>query len=308
MNSWALFFAILILVINLIVSVIYMIYNFLIRRRFHKAVAGLVMIICPIIGPLYFLCAYLIFKFDFRKKLIYDDDINFSKSKVENIMFPDYDKEIQTVPFEEVLIVSNNEDKRRTLLDNLKNDFAKSLGTISKALDDDDVETSHYAATAIMNATGDFLVSLKGLDDEYQKNKGDYEINRQYADYVKEYLNSGILDEVNYKRYGYLYVDLIENIQINHSEMLYSIDIAYAVDVLIHIKDYALAEQWALKGINFYETNERSYLSLLRTYYETGQDKKFFKTLEELKMSDISLSQKGVEFVRFFTSQGSVTV
>jgi len=306
--GWALFWVILILVINTIVSVVYTIYNFIFRRRLHRASAGIVMFFCPVIGPLYYVCAYVMYKIDFRKKLVYDDDVNFSKSKVENIMFPDYETEIQAVPLEEVFIVSNNEDKRRTLLDSLKKDFQKSLGTISKALDDEDIETSHYAATAIMNATSDFLVELKGLDDEYQKNKSDYEINRQYADYVLEYLTSGILDEVKYRRHAYLYIDLISNMQQNHPGSLTSKDVTSAVDILLHIKEYALAEEWALRGIALHDYNERSYLCLLKTYYETGQHRKFFKTLDDLKASDISLSQKGLEFVRFFTSSGSVKV
>ena len=308
MGAWSLYITIIILVINTIVSVAYMVYNYVIRRRFHRFTAGLVMLICPIIGPLYYALAYVVFKIDFRKKLMYDDDINFSKSKVENVMFPDYENEIQAVPLEEVFIVSNNQEKRKALLNNLKKDFAKSLGTISKALDDEDVETSHYAATAIMNATSDFLVDLKGLDDEFQADKDDYEVNRTYATYVWEYLNSGILDDIKILRYGKLYVELMENLKERHRD-LYSVkDVIQTAEVLMKIKQYEKAEGVVHEGVEIFGPSEQSFISLLENYYETGQSKKFFLTLDEMKKSDISLSQKGVEFVRFFTNKGSVTV
>ena len=66
------------------------------------------------------------------------------------------DRDINITPMQEALVVSDVKRRRKMLLDVLKKDIRRSLGSIAIALNNPDSETSHYAASVIMDALSEF--------------------------------------------------------------------------------------------------------------------------------------------------------
>ena len=79
------------------------------------------------------------------------DDISFSRERVKTYTPADIERDINISPMQEVLVISDVRRRRKMLLDVLKKDIRHSLGSIAIALDNPDSETSHYAASVIMD-------------------------------------------------------------------------------------------------------------------------------------------------------------
>lgn len=145
---------ILIIIVNTIITVIYIIFNLLRKknRRNSFLLKSLVMLLCPIVGPVYIIISRLIIVVFFRKPVNLEDVI-FSKERESILVNAEEEKERNLVPIEDAMLISGKEDSRALLLDVIKREPRKTLFSISLALDSPDSELSHYAASVIQSET-----------------------------------------------------------------------------------------------------------------------------------------------------------
>ncbi|MBO4515611.1 MAG: hypothetical protein J5721_08065, partial [Lachnospiraceae bacterium] len=109
-------------------------------------VQAIVMFLCPVIGPLFFITAQVIYAYFFRNGADLADVI-FGKDKVKAPRKAEEEIERNRVPLEEALAVSDRQSLRGLMLDVVRGNVQKSLASINLALNSEDSETSHYAAT-----------------------------------------------------------------------------------------------------------------------------------------------------------------
>lgn len=287
----------IIISISTMLSIIYLIFAF-VKNHPDKKINGFIMLFCPFAGLVYFAGQFIIYKLINKEKMMQLDDIGFSKARHNRIANPDMELETQAVPLEEIFLISSNNDKRKHLLSELKKDYISNYGIIIKALDNDDPETSHYAASAITNAKAGFENDLREFDRKYTRNMDDLKLVRMYADYVHDYLQSGILDQIEEKKYKYLLINLLTNASPSE-EFLNERDYMNIVNEAISVKEFTIAEHWA-EAAHEKLGNESTYLNLLKVYYNTNRIEQFFELLNDMKKSNIPLSHNGLSLVRFF--------
>jgi hypothetical protein len=220
------------------------------------------------------------------------------------MLMPNVEAEIQAAPLEEILLVSTTADKRKLLLAELKKDYIKNYTAIAKAFDNEDHETSHYAAAAVTNAKSGFENDIREFDSRYHRDQDNLDLVRAYSDYVLSYLRCGILDRMEMKKYSYLYINLMAAVKTPETFMTEH-DYGNIVGETIYVGDYQAAQRWAETALNAVES-ESSYLGLLKVYYHTGRSNEFFELLERLKKSDVALSHEGLELVRFFIKRKGI--
>ena len=75
---------IVLLILNLLIAIAYLIWNKLYGKQKNYIVGFVVMLLCPVAGPLFYLLAYLIFKF-FMNEPVDLEDVIFSKNKKKAI-------------------------------------------------------------------------------------------------------------------------------------------------------------------------------------------------------------------------------
>ena len=141
-------------IINFIISVLYYLWGALFyvptRERQDKDEAEylhdnrrtylirvIVMVLCPIIGPLFFLISHLIYMTIFRQEVDLEDVI-FSKERVKTNAKADEERERNLVPLEEALAVSDKKNLRMLMLNVIRGDLQDSLESISLALNSED--------------------------------------------------------------------------------------------------------------------------------------------------------------------------
>lgn len=246
----------------------------------------------------------LCFLFNKKAKLTIDD---FEVSSLikgdaeEHYLKLNIEKESNIVPIEEALLINSKKIKRSQLINALKHDLSNSSTFLKKALNDNDTETSHYAAAALMELTKKLMVELQDLSVKFEANRDDIEISTSYADVIKRYIESGLLDERSKYKYKYLYIQILTNInRINPLKKEYFVE---RINTEIDLKEYRKAAETSDLLMNIHRDSEESYLMQLKLWYVLGDKAKFNLTIENLKNSKVKLSYQMLNKLRFWLSE-----
>ena len=148
---------IFLLIINLIVVVFYLIWNYIRRKEKIGSVwmKAVMMLLCPVTGPAFVFLSFLLFKL-FSSQGMDLSDVVFNKDRTENFLRPDEEMERNMVSLEEALEVTDKKSLRTLMLNVIRGDYRNSLAAINLALNSEDSETAHYAASVLQDVLNDF--------------------------------------------------------------------------------------------------------------------------------------------------------
>ena len=102
----------MLLLINTVVAIVYVIGNCLVRREEKKTdilMKGIIMFLCPVVGPLFFFAGLVFNKVFFRQNVDLEDVI-FSKERVKTHLRADEEREGNLVPIEEARAISDKDN------------------------------------------------------------------------------------------------------------------------------------------------------------------------------------------------------
>ncbi len=267
---------------------------------FFKA---LVMLLCPVAGVLFFVTTQLMYTLFFRTKADLTDVI-FGKEKVVASRKADEENERNRVPIEEALAVADKESLRALVMDVVKGDVKKSLATISLALNSEDTETSHYAASVLRDALNDFRQESQELYNALHR--GD-DRAPEYACMMIEYMNEVLSQEVFPEIEQRSYVEMMEEActWLYHSEehryRLHCEYIEWICTLLLRLKEYGRMETWCSRCMEIYPEELTSYTVQLKLYFSTQNREKFFAVMDRLKQSDIVIDRDTLDLIRVFS-------
>lgn len=292
-----------ILLLNFIISLIYLLINWIKKDMKCGIIMSIFMIICPLVGPLYLFFSWFVYEIYFKRREsnISIEELSLSKEKIEVVLKPDIKSALNKVPIEEALIVSDNKSVRKLLLDVLKEDSNGSANAILKAIEHSDSEVSHYAASAVSDIINEFKISEKKLRDNYNEDNKNTEKCNEYVDFLYNFLSQKILSPTEQK----IYCDLLEELIISIEEYLPS-EITgelfnKLVNTLLDLGENDKANIWVKKALVNYENELGSYKAGLRYYYVNGDRREFLLLMRKLKDSDVILDHDVLEMVRFFS-------
>ncbi len=290
---------------NSLIVFFYLIWNMLRRKERSRGfvIKAAVMFFCPVVGMGYFLSSYLLYKMFFSKDVDLADVI-FSKERVKSYLKADEDRERNMVPLEEAIVVTDKDNLREYMMNVVKGDVQKSLSSISLALNSEDSETSHYAASVLQETLNNVRTTVQ--KNYYQiMNEADDEDRSVLCgimiDYMDEVLKQNVFSEMEQKTF----VSNLDQI----CECLYSIEPAKMTPVWLEAvsmrcldaKDYANCEKWCLRSAALYPGTLSSYTCSLKYYFSRGDREHFFQTLEALKKSDVVIDRETLDLIRVFS-------
>ncbi|MCD7736728.1 MAG: hypothetical protein LUI07_07195 [Lachnospiraceae bacterium] len=290
------------LVINAVAAVLYMIVMGIRMRQRYVLSRGIIMLLCPGTAVLVYFFSYLGSLFLHEKDVDYD---NISMSKERKIFLQMVDKELESnvIPIEAALTVADTSDRREIMLNLLKMDVSENIGLIRRAVENEDTETSHYAASALTEAVGKYTAELNVLRERYEMDRTSGKSNRDYIDAVVRVLEKDILDGEEKRKYLYILTDLIKNLRENHFDELREEDYIGMVKALCETGELLEADKWAMEAIDREPEKEETYLSALKVKYLLRKEEEFTDILDKLRRSGIFLSRRGVEMVAFWTNK-----
>lgn len=261
-----------------------------------------VMLLCPVVGPLFFLASHLIYSYFLRDSVDLTDVI-FGKDKVNAPRKAEEEVERNRVPLEEALAVSDRQSLRGLMLDVVRGDVQKSLSSINLALNSEDSETSHYAATVMRDALNDFRQESQKM---YMAFKEDYVEPEKRACELIEYMNDILAQEVFPEMEQRDFVKRMEEACLflykdeEFREKLGCNYVEWIAILLLKLKEYDRVEFWCNVGKELYPAELSTYTMQLKLYFSCGDRENFFRVLEELKHTDVVIDRETLELIRIF--------
>lgn len=262
-----------------------------------------VMFICPIIGPVFFVTAQVIYAKFFKEGADLADVI-FGKDKVVAPRAAEEEVERNRVPLEEALAVSDKASLRGLMLDVVRGDVSRSLSSINHALNSQDSETAHYAATVLREALNDFRQRSQEL---YNLMKQDYIQPEEYACMLIEYMSGVLRQDVFTEMELVGYVDMMEEacyFLYKDEEIrprLTSEYIEWMALILLKIRAYERMKFWCDRQLEMFPNELSSYTIRLKLYFSMEDRENFFATMEQLRKADVVIDKETLELIRIFS-------
>lgn len=261
----------------------------------------IIMLLCPVIGPLYFAVTYLLDKLVFWTAPDLEDVI-FSKERVKTQLMADEERARNMVPLEEALAINEKKSLRMVMMNMVKGEMQDSLAAIALALDSEDSESSHYAASVLVDELNEFRARVQVLTLEIQEEKEDETaVEEMLIDYMDKILKLQIFTSVEQKRFALILADTAEKIRQKDMSKLKEEQYESVCMRLLEVKEYTDAEKWCARLAEQYPEQLSAYTCRLKLYFTLQNKEAFFAVLNALKQSDVVIDRETLELIRVFS-------
>ena len=302
-RSGMIFLAVLIL--NALIAVGYLVWHIIFKKdtdnRKQYGMHTVIMLLCPVMGPLYFLFAFL--KFHFIKIGERDlSDVEFSKKRYAARVKADENRERNIVSVREAILVSGQEQKRANMLNILLGETEESLSAIALALNSDDSEIAHYAASFLQNQMDNFRETVRQkqqkIADSAISEEGCQKQIVELIIYMNHILKQHVLTRIEQ-------VDYVEQMEqqcetlFRHAKTMVQPDCyTCMIGRLMEVEHYAQAELWGDRFYQQYPDQLSAYTMRLKLYFETGKKENFFTVMDQLRASSVVVDNQTLELIR----------
>lgn len=264
-------------------------------------IKAIVMLLCPVVGPLFFCFGYL-----FNRLLFWHSvdlaDVVFSKERVRTNVRADEERGRNIVSLEEAIAVSDKGSLRNLMLNVVRGDIQKSLASISLALNSEDSETSHYAASVLQDELNEFRVTVQKIYIEIKrggKEQSDYAL--MLIEYMDQVLKQKVFTGMEQVSFVRMMEEVGEILYYKEKERMNSMHFEYICMRLLEVQEYALCRKWCERSREEYPNTLSSYTCFLKLYFTCQERENFFEVLNELKRSNIIIDNETLELIRIFS-------
>lgn len=270
------------------------------KKTAYGVVVSLVILFCPVVSIILLLLSALIHRTFFRKlsEKLNPKDLSFKKERVELVVAANIRQDIQMVPIEEALIVSDKFSKREAILNVLKQDYSDSLDTIKNAVGNWDSEIAHYAATTISDVIERFKTGEIQLREQFEKEPCPENVSL-YVKFVADFLEYQLLSDFEFRKYVLDFSDFFKDLRDVYYECFSVRECNRMLSLLINCKEYKAAKEWIEYLFFHCEPELDTYKNGLNYYYVQADYENFMKLLKEMKDSSLILDSEAIEWIRF---------
>ena len=206
------------------------------------------------------------------------------------------------VPLEEALAINEKKNLRMVMMNMVKGEIQDSLAAIALALDSEDSESSHYAASVMTDELNEFRTKVQMLSWEIQR---ETEQETAYEEVLIDYMNTvlklQIFTPIEQKRFVRIMADTAETLRQKDMSRMREEQYENVCLRLMEIKDYDNSEKWCSWLADQYPEKLSAYTCRLKLYFTLQNKEAFFSTLNELKRSDIVIDRETLELIRVFS-------
>ena len=293
---------IFVLFVNLLVTVIYLVWNYIRRKERLLSVwmKAALMLLCPVIGPLFVGVAFLLYHLFFAQKMDLSDVV-FSKERTEKFLHPDEDMEKNMVSLEEALEITDRQNLRTLMLNVLRGDYQKSLSSIVLALDSEDSETAHYAASVLQDILNDYRTKVQ---EQYlacqEKDDKQFANCIRLIEYMNPILEQKVLTELEQRSMTEKLEGVLQIAWELDAAKISSVVYEKVCERLLDIAAYDSCRTWCERAVRQYPRSPGSYTCQLKLYFSCGDRESFFRVMQELRSLDIVIDKETLEMIRTF--------
>lgn len=255
--------------------------------------------IVPLVGIIYILTGRLINYFN-RKSNVDMSDVSFNQEREKIILPPNQEIEMNFVPIYDAIAVSDTTSLRRLLLDTMLIKAKDRISNISAAMNSNDTETSHYAATMIMDVLSELRAAAQSMLESMQKLPEDVEMNLLTFDYLYDFISLRIMTSIEQEAYIYTLDDVAENLFKYNLWYMTATHYLKLCELFVSIKNYSMADKWCQRASMYRPNMLDTYKAKLHLYYEQHNYDVFFECLDELRNSEISVDKEIIDLFHLY--------
>ena len=295
----------IVLVVNMLIAVVYLIWYLIFKKdtdnRKQYVMNTVIMLLCPVVGILYFLLAFL--KFHFIKLGERDlSDVEFSKKRQASRVKADEERERNIVAVGEAILVSDQEQKRANMLNVLLGDTEEALSAIALALNSDDSEVAHYAASFLQSKMDTFRENVSRMQKKIEESDvEDEECQEQILElirYMNHMLKQKVFMQVEQVDYVNQMEQLCEKLFQNARNRISPECYEWILGRIMDLGEYERAEIWGYRFSEQYPDVLSSFTLRLKLYFETNRKEEFFEVMSQLRASDVLIDNRTLEMIR----------
>lgn len=293
------------LILNTLIALGYLLWYLIFKKdtdnRKQYVMHTVIMVLCPVVGILYFFLAFL--KYHFVKLGERDlTDVEFSKKRHVPRVKADEERERNIVAVEESILVSDQEKKRANMLNVLLGETDESYSAIALALDSDDSEVAHYAASFLQSKMDTFRENVRKTRQKIAESDiEEEECQEQVLElikYMNHMLKQKVFTRVEQVDFVAQMEQLCETLFQNARDRMTQECYESIMGRMMELQDYEKAELWGDRFREQYPDLLASYTLRLKMYFETKEKDKFFEVLDQLRASPVVVDNKTLELIR----------
>lgn len=260
----------------------------------------LVMALCPVVGPLFFCFSYLLFRLPLWMQP-HLEDVVFSKERVRTHIRADEERCRNLLPLEEAMSVNEKRDLRLVMMNTIRGDVHSSLGAIILALNSEDSETSHYAASVLTSELDAFRIQVRRLrqrmEEEAPEETG---VEEELIPYMDGFLKQNLFHVQECRKMTAVLDSAAQSLFDKNPRRLTPELYESICMRLMDAGDMAGSEKWCLRLAGQYPDCLASYTCRLKLYFAGKNRDAFFETLNALRDSDVVIDRETLELVKVF--------
>lgn len=295
---------VILLLINLMISILWFILKL---KKKQIAWMALFFICLPGLGYLIYYIPRILekiiyeYKYD-RESLVKRFDFERSQER------PFLEGELNVVPIEDAMVISNNTEKRTLLLNQLKKDMLNNYRSLLPAENDEDSESAHYIAAAKMEVYRMHQQRWNEVLGKYEEDCNSIDVFHQVIEILEEIIESDVLSLKEKKLYKKKYCEILEIQMESNEEDIKTKEYKAYLNYLIEDKSYEKAEKFWIDNHEAAKCEE-SYMMILKMYFQCNDKEKFYRCINELEEDkEVRLSADGLEKLRYWLSKGEEDV
>ncbi len=292
----------LIMAVNLTIVLVYLLWNLFRKKKQSRSciVRGFVMLLCPLAGPLFFAIAHLFYLMFFSEPVSLEDVV-FSKERKRTFIHAEEERESNMVSLEEAIEITDKDNLRGLMMNVVRGDIQKSLASIMLALNSEDTETAHYAASVLQDALGDFRANVQEQYNVIMEEPSEHlELAELLIDYMDQVLVQHVFTDLEQNQYVGIMDELCELLYTKDRSRMTSARYEAVSLRFLEQEDYENSEKWCERAEYHYPNTLATFSCLLKLYFNSGQKRKFFEVIDELKRSAVVLDHETLELIRVF--------
>jgi len=274
----------------LIIHVIIFIIASRINKKFGQEKIELpfyIILFMPIIGPFIYFLFYLSLNYFFRDNEIIGDYEKLIESKLQNTSKNriEYEKEIKTMSYIDMMSFMDPEKKKEILIDSQYSIKINNANILKKGLESDDKEVQHYSATLLNSKENELTNNISYLRDKYNNTKNDIYLNQLISSY-KSYIYSTLIEEDSINIFR---GEFIEVLKIKVEKKSYDLEtLTDLFKTYIQLYDTDNASKINSKIIREFGESEITKLNELNILYLKGD-------LQQVKSALFKISEKDLD-------------
>ena len=255
------------------------------------------------------------FSTSFSPALSIDSQTSYSRSHLLQLL--NYEEEIKTAPINAMLHLAPYHQRRQMMLNLLQSSPQTYASYVNQALQNDDSETAHMAASRLMSLRRSFDLKLARLSASYADNKNSLSIAYEYCQTIDQFLQTVDVDHASFLHYHQEIVAVLEDIiqmldknkrieyrqperqPANLEEEDRCFDL---IRHLIQIGQIDKARAY-IKQLNFdHIHSEKNLVTLLHCYYLDRQYAAFTRLITYIHDTNMQLSSETSNLIHFWLS------